>query len=104
MQNACGYSFVKCIKCADVYAIFANISHDVTVSGYAIKPVPIKEDIPPLPIGSFVTIRNENHQKNGQTGTIVNKNHRRYRVEFDDKIMLWLPDHWVLHDNSRDRH
>jgi hypothetical protein len=103
MVRAAGYSPIKCSGCSEVYLTWANIDTEAAVSEYSIRPVPIPVEIPPVPIGQSVALTNKDHPRFGSSAVVVDKNHKRYRVKFDDGVILWLPDHWVSRDNCRNR-
>lgn len=61
-----------------------------------------KEEIPELAIGTVVYIANKEHRFFLEIGTVVEKDHKHYRVRFDsqdkeiDQKYLWVPEHWVV--------
>ena len=103
MLESCGYAPIKCQKCDEVYFTWANIDADSLTVEYNIRPKPIKVEIPPALVGNEVLIINKDHPRFGSLAVVVDKNHKRYRVKFDDGVILWLPAHWVSNDHCRDR-
>jgi Zn-finger nucleic acid-binding protein len=61
-----------------------------------------KEEIPKLTIGTVIYVANKEHKFFLEIGTVIEKDHKHYRVRFDsqnkeiNQMCLWLPDHWVL--------
>lgn len=51
--------------------------------------------LPNLLIGSVVVIRNKQHDRFEEIGSIVEKSHLHYRILFDDNTSIWMPHHWV---------
>lgn len=95
-----GHAPIRCVNCGEVYVIWHNVDIETTENG---NHIPLQ--LPPLSIGTeALMITNIKHPLAGNSCKIVDKNHRRYRVRFDDGTLLWIPDHWVKHDHSRDRH
>lgn len=95
-----GHAPIRCAKCNEIYIVWHNIDAEVADGG---NHIPLQ--LPPLSVGTQVLmITNIKHPLAGNNCEIVDKNHRRYRVKFDDGTLLWIPDHWVKRDHLRNRH
>ncbi len=61
-----------------------------------------KEEIPELAISTVVYITNKEHKFFLEIGTIIEKDHKHYRIRFDsqnkeiNQKCLWIPEHWVI--------
>ena len=55
------------------------------------------ENIPPIKEGAKVIINNIEHGLFLEFGTVVQRSHKFYRVQFDnlDGIKIWVNAHWV---------
>jgi hypothetical protein len=56
-----------------------------------------REDIPPIKEGTKVIINNVEHKLFLEFGTVVQRSHKFYRIQFDslDGIGMWVHAHWV---------
>ena len=70
-------------------------------SGYVeeivlVNRVPVfKTQIPELEEGTLVFVINKEHQKHLEPGKVVARSHKHYRIEFNDKSKIWMPQHWI---------
>ena len=86
-----------CAKCESLY-YFNHKREDLIKIGYKDQ----MEEIPPLIEGTNILVANKEHELFLESGLIVQRSHKFYRVKFysfdkliDDKI-IWLPAHWVV--------
>ena len=79
-----------------LYTLGKTVDHE-TVAPYQKIP----ENIPELKLGQKIIVVNKEHPLFLEQGTIIEKGHCYYRIEFvstDGQLhrkSLWLPDHWI---------
>jgi len=78
---------VKCVNCAEISWI------EFIVENPILPIVPLS--IPPLKVGTIVYVDNREHLKYLDPGTIINKSHVYYRIQFPDNERIWMPEHWI---------
>jgi len=89
-----GYAPVMCVQCAQLFWVKlpSNSSHEIVI----VNRVPVfKTEIPELLEDTWIFIINKDHEKYLEPAKIVERSHKHYRVEFLDKMLLWVPSHWV---------
>jgi len=80
---------VTCAGCATTFWVEV-----VVETASAVGQEPVAEQLPPLPDGAIVRVRNRQHPLDGLTGWIRGRKHWHYRVELDVGT-LWLPATWI---------
>jgi hypothetical protein len=88
-----GYIPIICVKCAKLFwARIPKIDAELTI----VNRVPVfKVQIPELEPDTWVIIVNKQHAKHLEPGRITKRDHKHYRVEFNDGVQIWMPQHWV---------
>ncbi len=93
-----GFIPLECESCDTLYcAKLSGPDGDATVVLEEDGHQEFEEEIPELPIGSPVILKNTDHPLHEVSGIVVDKDHKHYRVEFDldSKIILWCPEEWI---------
>jgi hypothetical protein len=61
-----------------------------------VNRIPVfKTQIPELNEGTWIIVINKEHVKYMEPARVTKRDHKHYRVEFNDGSLLWVPQHWV---------
>lgn len=81
---------IICVKCQHLY--YAVSGEELVMA----RRVPVfKTQVPDIEVGEIVFVVNAQHVKHLEPGKVIRKAHGYYHVEFNDKIAVWLPSHWI---------
>lgn len=86
-----GYIPIICVECSNLF--WARMSNtELTI----VNRVPVfKVQIPELEENTWIIVVNKEHEKHLEPGRITKKDHKHYRVEFNDGVQIWMPMHWI---------
>lgn len=87
-----GYVPIICVKCSNLFWARIPRTTELTI----VNRVPVfKVQIPELEVNTWVIVVNKEHQKHLEPARVTKRDHKHYRVEFNDGAQIWMPSHWI---------
>jgi hypothetical protein len=87
-----GYIPIICINCSSLFWARMPGNSELTI----VNRVPVfKMQIPELDENTWIIVVNKEHQKHLEPGRVTKRDHKHYRVEFNDGVQIWMPQHWI---------
>lgn len=84
---------VECHNCSTIY--WCSIHDDI--EEVPIFPDPyMQEQIPELDEGTRVILSYKGHPYHLHEGEIIKRDHKHYRLIFEDGMKMWFPDNMII--------
>lgn len=87
-----GYIPTLCVQCSELFWSPITTETEITI----VNRIPVfKVQVPELNEGTFVFIIQRDHVKHLEPGQIMKRDHKHYKIKFNDGMQLWVPSCWV---------
>lgn len=87
-----GYVPTICVQCSELFWTPIAVDAELTI----VNRIPVfKVQVPELSEGTQVFIIQKDHAKHLEPGKVVKRDHKHYKVQFNDGMQLWVPSFWV---------